>query len=180
MNTEQHTQQQKAAAAIEQGVHDIAALHTKLARGLNLAVDGAAQSMLSHTVETLGQVSDRGAKAMQDICAEALEPVFAAAVKSVGVEILANSPASVFESIGRGWADQQLGMIGHKFTDRGREVQKRLLDRERGAEVREAGVTHHDPVALQVNPSPMVIKSATEVLADLEQRGRQYPAKRKK
>jgi hypothetical protein len=170
-----------AAEIIESSVAELAQAEVKVARGLDLATDAAADAVIQFALEHLGVVSEAGIKSQHAMCREALEPLFAGLAKQLGASRLAASPDSFFEEVGRGLAARITATVGHKFVDTGREIHRKAVDRERGAEVRELDVERRDPVALQSAPA-VPLFGAPEILKQieaLEQRGRgKYPQRK--
>jgi hypothetical protein len=192
MNQEQHQQQQKAAAAIEQGVNDIAAQQVKLAGLFDLAVATAAEMIGTHYTEASGGyiLHDGPAKMLRDDVAGDLRPAFDGMVAKLGPTRAAAIADDVIETLGTSYAERFLQLNGHLITDSVRNTQKRLDERHRredGAQALPADLqADHRPqdhIALQVNPMPApVLKSGAEILQTIEAleqnaRGRSYPAK---
>jgi hypothetical protein len=189
MNTEQFQQQQKAAAAIEVGVHAIAAVEVKLASLFDLAVDAAAEMIGTHYTEVSGGyiLHDGPAKMLRDQVVGDLRPVFDRVVEKLGPAGAASMGDDVIETLGTSYAERFLQVNGHLITDSVRNTQKRLEERHRredGASAVPAHLpaSHRDPVALAVNPNPMQLSSAADVLKNIEsieQNARsKYPAKK--
>ena len=90
-----------AAEIIESSVAELAQAEVKVARGLDLATDAAADAVIQFALEHLGVVSEAGIKSQHAMCREALEPLFAGLAKQLGASRLAASPDSFFEEENR-------------------------------------------------------------------------------
>jgi hypothetical protein len=191
MNTEQFQNQQKAAAAIEAGVTDLARQQVKLASLFDVAVDAAAEVIGTHYTEVSGGyiLHDGPAKMMRDDVAGDLRPAFDGIVKKLGPAGAAAISDDVFAGLGTSYAERYLQVNGHQITDSVRGVQKRLEERHRREDGASAVPAHlpastrpQDHIALQHNPNPVPLASAADVLKNIEsieQNARsKYPAKK--
>jgi hypothetical protein len=183
MNTEQFEQQQKAAVAIEQGVHDIARIEVLINRGLDLAAGAATDVLGLKFAEETGHVM--GDATAQKIAAEMraeLTPAIAAIVKKVGAETLARSPDAAFTSLGQSLGENHMKAWGHKLVDLGRRTREKQAAAEFASRVPEPlPASFSNPVAMANNPFPQPLATASEALKRVEEaeaRARQYPSKK--
>jgi len=186
MNTEQFQAQQAAAAAIEAGVHDIAATQVKLNSIIERATE-VASNRLSISFEKNTGYLPRNFAELESISREPIGRMVDALVKKYGAEKIASlfPNDDAIGKLGESYADHMLERTEHKMVDLGRRIVKAQVDIDRKSEPTFDETMIERAAAPTVNHAPVSFtpKSASDILVGIEHReaaGRQYPAKKGK